>query len=141
VVECPTQIMDLLVCSRIYDLQVHKDSTQTNKRLKIGFKYKGAKKPSVPWTGAPDCPVHQDWRHSRVSQGALRYNSPDCPVCHRTVRCDSGVTAIQRNGRLQKHGRQSYSDEQCVQSQSRPSEAHRTLNSAYPVRHRTVRCH
>jgi hypothetical protein len=25
--------------------------------------------------------------HLRVSQAALRYNSPDCPVCHRTVRC------------------------------------------------------
>jgi hypothetical protein len=54
-------------------------------------------------------------------------------VCHRTVQCDSGVTTIQRNGRLQKHGRQSYSDEQCTQSQSRPSEAHQTLNSACPV--------
>jgi hypothetical protein len=36
---------------------VHKGSTQTNKRLKKGFKYKGAMKPSVPWSGAPDCPV------------------------------------------------------------------------------------
>jgi hypothetical protein len=53
----------------------------------------------------------------------------------------NSVTAIQRNGRLQKHGRQSYSDEQCAQSQRRPSEAHRTLNSACPMRHRTVQCH
>jgi hypothetical protein len=28
--------------------------------------------------------------------------APDSPVCHRTVRCDSGATAIQRNGRLQR---------------------------------------
>jgi hypothetical protein len=30
--------------------------------------------------------------HSRVFAGALRYNSPDCLVCHRTVRWASGVT-------------------------------------------------
>jgi hypothetical protein len=30
----------------------------------------------------------------RVSQAQLRYNSPDCPVCDRTVRCTSGATAI-----------------------------------------------
>jgi hypothetical protein len=30
----------------------------------------------------------------RVSQAQLRYNSPDCPVCHRTVRCTGGATAI-----------------------------------------------
>jgi hypothetical protein len=31
-------------------------------------------------------------RHLRVSQAHLRYNSPDCPVRHRTVRCTSGAT-------------------------------------------------
>jgi hypothetical protein len=65
---------------------------------------------------------------------------PNCPVCHQTVWCASGATAPSRNGRLQKLKNQSYSEEQCAQSQSRPSEAHRTLHSAYPVRHRTVRC-
>jgi hypothetical protein len=29
-----------------------------------------------------------------VFQAQLRYNSPDCPVYHRTVRCTSGATAI-----------------------------------------------
>jgi hypothetical protein len=29
----------------------------------------------------------------RVSQPQLRYNSPDCPVCHRTVRYTSGAMA------------------------------------------------
>jgi hypothetical protein len=33
-------------------------------------------------------------------QAPLRYNSPDYPVCHRTVQCTSGATALQRNGRL-----------------------------------------
>jgi hypothetical protein len=64
---------------------VHKGSTQTNKRLKKGFKIKGAKKPRVPWSGAPDSfrctrTVHRPTLNSRVSQGALRYNSLDCPV-------------------------------------------------------------
>jgi hypothetical protein len=45
--------------------------------------------------------VQRPTLHSRVSQRALRYNSPDCPVCHRTVWCTSGVTATSRNGRLQ----------------------------------------
>jgi hypothetical protein len=43
------------------------------------------------------CPVHQgtrSWTHYlRENQRALRYNSPDCPVKHRTV---SGVPAEQR---------------------------------------------
>jgi hypothetical protein len=45
--------------------------------------------------------VQSQTSHSRVFASALRYNSPDCPVCHRTVRSTSGVTTIQRNGRLQ----------------------------------------
>jgi hypothetical protein len=60
----------------------------------------------VPWYGAPDSvrctrTVQSQTSHTRVSSGALRYNSSDCPVCHRTVRCTSGVTTIQRNSRLQ----------------------------------------
>jgi hypothetical protein len=86
---------------------VHKGSTQTNKRLKIGFKYKGAKKPRVPWSGAPDCPVcHRTvsgapgpYSLKLATLGFLRARSA---IIHWTVRCDSGVTAIQRNGRLQQ---------------------------------------
>ena len=52
----------------------------------------------MPWSGAPDCPVHQDRTtfNSPLSgfQGALHYNSLDCPVCHRTVQCTSGAMAI-----------------------------------------------
>jgi hypothetical protein len=44
------------------------------------------------------CPVHQgesaQTLQLRVSQAQLRYNSPDYLVCHRTVRCTSGATAI-----------------------------------------------
>jgi hypothetical protein len=46
--------------------------------------------------------VQSPTSHSRVSSVALRYNSLDCPVCHQTVRCTSGVTTIHRNGRLQR---------------------------------------
>jgi hypothetical protein len=71
---------------------VHKGSTQTNKRLKLGFKYKGAKKPSVPWSGAPDCPVHQR------SNGypAQRSTATDNLQCYsaRTVRAE--VRAVVR---------------------------------------------
>jgi hypothetical protein len=38
--------------------------------------------------------------HLRVSPDALRYNSLDCPVCHRTVRCTKRSNGYQRNGRL-----------------------------------------
>jgi hypothetical protein len=60
----------------------------------------------VPWSGAPDsvrcttiqCPVHQSEStptpQLRVSQVQLRYNSPNCPVCHRTIRCTNGATTI-----------------------------------------------
>jgi hypothetical protein len=60
------------------------------------------------------CPVHQGTsartRHLRENQRALLYNSPDCPVshrtvsgAHRTVRCASGATTTSRsNGRLQR---------------------------------------
>jgi hypothetical protein len=40
--------------------------------------------------------------HSRENGGALLYNSPDYPVCHRTVRRASGATASCANGRLCK---------------------------------------
>jgi hypothetical protein len=38
--------------------------------------------------------------HHRVSPGALRYNSPDCLVCHRTVWCTKRSNGYQRNDRL-----------------------------------------
>jgi hypothetical protein len=68
---------------------------------------KEQKKPSVHWSSAPDnvrsTRFIQDWtNHSRVSAGTLRYNSPDCPVCHRTIWCAIGATTNSRNGRLQK---------------------------------------
>jgi hypothetical protein len=64
----------------------------------------------MPWSGAPDpdsvrCTraVQVQTLHLRVSEAPLRYNSPDCPVCHRTVRCTSEAATNQRNDRLQSY--------------------------------------
>jgi hypothetical protein len=42
-----------------------------------------------PWSGAPDCPVHQgtpsQTSHLREFSEALRYNSPDMSGAHQTV--------------------------------------------------------
>jgi hypothetical protein len=71
---------------------VHKGSTQTNKRSKLGFKSKGAKEPkgALVWrTGLSGVPpdsvrctrtVHLRTLHLQVFLAALRYNSPDCSV-------------------------------------------------------------
>jgi hypothetical protein len=85
--------------------------------------------------------VQRQTHQHRVSESALRYNSLDCPVCHRTIRCTSEATATSRNGCLQKLKIQMNSAQQCTAEQSHSSEAHRTVNSACPVRHRTFRCH
>jgi hypothetical protein len=58
----------------------------------------GAKDLSVLIFGAPDTvrctrAVQIQTSHSREFRGALRYNSPGYPVCHRTVRWASGATA------------------------------------------------
>jgi hypothetical protein len=56
------------------------------------------------------CPVHQgesaQTPQLRVSQAQPRYNSPDRPVCHRTVWCVSGATTICAQ-------RSTLTDEQC----------------------------
>jgi hypothetical protein len=79
--------------------------------------------------------------HLRVSPAPLNYNSPDCPVCHRTIRCTKRSNGYQRNGRLQRTPVNATVRTQCAQKTEQPSEAHRTVNSVCPVRHWTVRCH
>ena len=73
---------------------------------KLGFKRKEQKEteenPSLAHrtvrcvTG--ECPVPQGRStptlHLRVSGLPLRYNSPDCPVWHRTVRCGTGLSGV-----------------------------------------------
>jgi hypothetical protein len=62
---------------------------------------------------------------------ALRYNSPDCPVCQAEQRLPASTVVCNAT----------VNSEQCrlrVQSQSRRQIAHRTVNKTCPVHHRTV---
>jgi hypothetical protein len=79
-----------------------RDQIQRSKETKCALVWRtglsGVPPDSVRCTRTVQSPNNHSW----VSSGALLYNSSDCPVCHRTVRCTSGATTIQRNGRLQR---------------------------------------
>jgi hypothetical protein len=92
--------------------------------------------------------------HRTVSGTLGSYNSelltfgflrPRSAIIHWTVRCTSGATASQRNGRLQRSPAtvacNATLHEQFAQKSEQPPEAHRTVHSTCPVRYRTVRCH
>jgi hypothetical protein len=68
-------------------------------------------------------------------QRLVRYNSPDMSGVHRTVRCNSGATAIRRQRLPAVHLMRA----QRAQKSESPMLAHRTVNSSCPVRHRTSR--
>jgi hypothetical protein len=83
---------------------MHKSSTQTNKRSKLGFKSKGTKDALVWRTGLFGVPpdsvrctrtVQDQTRQSRVFSVPLRYNSPYCLVHQQS-------NGYQRNGRPQQ---------------------------------------
>jgi hypothetical protein len=121
---------------------VHKGSSKPIKILSWGSKRKEQKKPNsaLVWrTGLSGAPPDSVWctrtiqlrtLQLRVSSASLRYNSPDCLVA-----------ASQRNGRLQRSPATLQCADSSRKSQSRRQKAHLTVNSAYLVRHRTVRCH
>jgi hypothetical protein len=71
--------------------------------------------------------------HLRVSGEPLRYNSPDCPVCQRS---NGSSATVDSNGHLQKR----YNARTVRAESEQRLKVHRTVNSACPVRHRTVRC-
>jgi hypothetical protein len=85
---------------------VHKGSTQTNKRSKLGFKKKGAKRNRrEPWSGAPDCQVC----HWTVSGAPGPYDLKfftfgflQCcsTIIYRTVRCATGLSGAPAEQRL-----------------------------------------
>jgi hypothetical protein len=78
-------------------------------------------------------PVQLQTSHSRFLPGALRYNSPDCLVCHRTIRWANGATAPCANGRLCK----------VLQLWTVPRQSQKHISQSAPecsVWHRTVRC-
>jgi hypothetical protein len=85
---------------------VPKVQLKTNTKIKKGSRRKEQRKPkcSLVWcTGLSGVPPDSVWctredrsqtLQLRVFQAQLRYNSSDCPVGHRTVRCASGATVI-----------------------------------------------
>jgi hypothetical protein len=85
------------------------------------------------------CPVTRAIRlqtcHLRVSEEPLRYNSPDCPVCHRTVRCASGATAPAQRSTVMDTCKSATVRGQFAQSHCSRQKAHWTVNSACPVSH------
>jgi hypothetical protein len=96
------------------------------------------------WCATGQCPVHQGLQlrtaHLREFWRPLRYNSPECTPDSVRWRTElSGVPAEQRllraNGRLQK----ALNALQCAPDSEQSQMAHRTLNSACLVHHRTVR--
>jgi hypothetical protein len=64
-----------------------------------------------------------------------RYNSPDMSGVHKTVRCNSGATAISAPTATCS----AFIARQHAQRSGTPMLAHRTLYSTCPVRHRTSR--
>jgi hypothetical protein len=67
----------------------------------------------------------------------LRYNSPDMSGVHRTVRCNSGATAISAPTATCS----AFIARQRAQRSGTPMLAHQTLYSTCPVRHRTDSLH
>jgi hypothetical protein len=69
------------------------------KRPKKDSNIREQSQPKCPlvWCATGQCPVHQGLQlrtaHLREFSEPLHYNSPDCPVAHRTVRCASGAMA------------------------------------------------
>jgi hypothetical protein len=127
---------------------VHKGSTQTNKRSKLGFKKKEAKRNGrEPWSGAPDCPVC----HRTVSGAPGPYDfklftfgflQRRSAIIHRTVWCATGLSGAPAEQRLASVtvACKLQCTDSSRRSQSSRQKAHRTVNSTCLVRHRTVRC-
>jgi hypothetical protein len=116
----------------------------TNKMTKKGFKQREQKTteacPGLAYRtvrcATGQCPVYQGTRHLRENQRALRYNSPDCPVRHRTV---SGVPAEQQLLQRQRSTATAFNALQCASESEQRQKAHRTAYSTCPVHHRTTR--
>jgi hypothetical protein len=81
-------------------------------------------------SGTPDCPVRQASSGELATLGktsaAYGYNSPDCPVVHRTVRWANGR---QRNGRP-RNPRATRGPSQRSAGGTRLSSVHRTVSGA-----------
>jgi hypothetical protein len=69
----------------------------------------------------------------------LRYNSSNCPMYHRTVRCAKRSNGRQRNGRVQRSADNATVRGLRVQKSEQAQMAHRTMNRTCLVHHWTVR--
>jgi hypothetical protein len=106
---------------------MHKGPTQTNKKIKLGSKKKGAKETNVcpglahrTVSGAPE-----SYKSELATFGFLQRHST---IIHRTVRCTSGATALRRNGRLH-----SAPDSATVRGKSQSRGQRRTRQWIVPV--------
>jgi hypothetical protein len=114
---------------------VHKGSTQTNKKIENRVQTQRSKETAcaLVWrtelSGVPPDSVRGPGPY-QSELATLGFSPAHSTIIHRTVRCTSGATATfaQRSPAKAEE-----SEEQCAAAQSRPSEAHRTVNSAYPV--------
>jgi hypothetical protein len=61
-------------------------------------------------------------------------------IIHQTIRCASGATAKKPNVRLQRSPAKVNSARTVRAESEQRQKAHQTVNSACPVRHRTVQC-
>jgi hypothetical protein len=85
-------------------------TTNQYKVKRKGSKQRSKGNRSVPWTGAPNCPVHHrtvsgapGTVHSELcSFGFLRHSSA---IIHRTVRCTTGLSGVPAGQRLSGKGR------------------------------------
>jgi hypothetical protein len=146
---------------------VHKGSTQTNKRTKLGFKRKEQKKPkrTLVWrTGLSGVPPDSvrctrvdrlQTLHLRVSEAALCYNSPDCPVHQRSndssamVDCNEYMQTCYSARTVRAESEQplegALDSEQCLSGATRRQSSN-SRNRQNPngwvtwLAHRTVRC-
>jgi hypothetical protein len=95
-------------------------------RLGSKERSKRKSKATLVWrTG--QCPVHQGGstrtRHLRVLEKTLHYNSPDCPVWHWTVRCDSRATATAQRSTPTETYKSAIVRGQCAESEQAPEGA------------------
>jgi hypothetical protein len=73
--------------------------------------------------------------------GFLRARSA---IIHQTIRCATGLSGAPAEQRLfgaTVDSKSVDSELQCAQKSEQSLETHRTVNSACPVRHRTIWCH
>jgi hypothetical protein len=124
--------------------KVHNKST---KRPRKGSNKESKRLPkcALVWrTGRSGVPPDSVWctREPDSKLATFGNSGSHSAIIHRTVRCStelSGVPAEQRllhaNGRLQR----AVNVLQCAQKSEQSRKAHRTVNNACPVHHRTVR--